>query len=501
MILFENMRRWLVVQPAALWIVLLLALVLRLFQLTESGLWNDEAFSVRIATLPFWEMSAWIAQDGIHPPFFYLLLHPWILIFGDSEVAVRSLTVVTGVLTVFLIYAVAERLYSQRAGLVAAFFLATSSFYIFYSQDVRMYMFMAPPALVSFYALYRLSYDRRVFVYVVYFLSTVILLYTHIFGVFYVLAQNAYYLGLLLLGQENRPKLTHWIALQSATVLAFAPWLPFVFRKAQQQQDRGAFWLDAPDLDAVVLIFGSFVGSMVGLFIVCGVLLVAALFGTRRVWSSRRRLMTGDQFRKEGLLILWIFLPIIVTALYSVLVDPILYPRYVLPSAIPIFIVLAKVVMTWTGDSIRNAVIAGLVVVPLSAYHLFLYYDDDTRANHYRLPHDWRSATAYLAQNSDNNTLIVCAGRCHALDYYLRNEDLNKEMIPILRADAPNLERKISRLIQKIDGYEKIWFVTIKGRDPEGLARRTLEKDFRSTRNLDFEGLIDLELYKRLPQR
>jgi len=482
--------------PVMLWVILALALALRSFQLTESGLWTDEAFSVNVARLPFWEMCQKIAWDGVHPPFFYFLLHPWILIFGDSEAAVRSLPVLYGVLAVLLVYAVAARLYSRQVGLVAAFLLATSSFYIFYSQDVRMYMFTAPPAAVSFYALYRLIFDRRLVVYAVYYLSTLVLLYTHIFGVFYVLAQNVYYLGLMLLGREDRPPLRHWIALQSATVLSFVPWLPFVYDKMQRQQGRGTFWLEAPSLDAIILLFGSFIGSSQGLIAAFIVLIVSAGLAVRRVWLSQRQFFTADQYRKEGLLILWAFLPVAVTALYSILVDPILYPRYVLPSAIPIFILLASAIVTWTQGSGRKTAVAGAVLMSLTIYQVYAYYADDIRANHYRLPHDWRSATAYLIDNTDDETIIICPGTCHPLDYYLRSTTIRKERIPILRSKGPRLEARLARLEKLIDGNQKVWLVTKEGRDPEDIARDILQVDYEFERAVEFDGLINLELFQ-----
>jgi len=493
---FETIYRRIAALPLMLWVILGLALILRFFQLTESGLWTDEAFSVNVARLPFWEMCRKIAWDGVHPPFFYFLLHPWILLFGDSEAAVRSLPVLYGVLAVLLMYAVAARLYSRPVGLVAAFLLATSSFYIFYSQDIRMYMFMAPPALVSFYALYRLVFDRRLIIYGVYFLSTLVLLYTHIFGVFYVLTQNVYYLGLMVLGREKRPKLSHWIALQSATVLAFVPWLPFVYDKMQRQRDRGTFWLQAPDFDAIILLFGSFIGSNLGLIASVIILITAAGFAVRRVWRRRRRLFTADQFRKEGLLVLWAFLPIIVTALYSILVDPILYPRYVLPSAIPIFILLAYAIVTWAQASARKSAIAATLLVSLTAYQLYMYYADDIRANHYRLPHDWRSATAYLVNNSDEDTIIICPGTCHPLDYYLRSANIRKEMVPVLVNGGRRLDARKQKLVETIVGYENVWFVTVAGRDPDNIVRGILEAEFQFQSKTDFDGLINLELFR-----
>ena len=56
--------------------------------LAPSGLWLDEALSVNIAKLPLGQMPGALVQDG-SPPLYYLLLHFWMLLFGQGDFAVR----------------------------------------------------------------------------------------------------------------------------------------------------------------------------------------------------------------------------------------------------------------------------------------------------------------------------------------------------------------------------------------------------------------------------
>ena len=56
---------------------------------TTSHLWLDEALTVNIARLPLSQIPTALRQDG-HPPLFYFLLHGWMAVAGQSDVAVRA---------------------------------------------------------------------------------------------------------------------------------------------------------------------------------------------------------------------------------------------------------------------------------------------------------------------------------------------------------------------------------------------------------------------------
>ena len=67
------------------------------------------------------------------PVYIYLLI-PFIKIFGLNEWGVRLPAALFGVLTVYLTYVLATRLYSRRVGLLAAFFLAVSPWHLMLSR-------------------------------------------------------------------------------------------------------------------------------------------------------------------------------------------------------------------------------------------------------------------------------------------------------------------------------------------------------------------------------
>src|SRR5438270_3138697 len=84
----------------AFWLaIFLLAAAIRLMRLSWQPLWWDEGYSIYFATEPISRML-WLTAQDIHPPLYYLLLHLWFGIFGNSgpETA-RLLSVVIGLAT------------------------------------------------------------------------------------------------------------------------------------------------------------------------------------------------------------------------------------------------------------------------------------------------------------------------------------------------------------------------------------------------------------------
>jgi mannosyltransferase len=122
--------------PVAVAAIVVVGVALRFF--TTSRLWLDEALSANIAALPVGDLLDALRHDG-HPPLYYLLLHGWMELFGDGDVAVRALSGVIGVAVLPLAWVAGRRaagLSGARWALVVA---ALSPYAIRYSTETRMY--------------------------------------------------------------------------------------------------------------------------------------------------------------------------------------------------------------------------------------------------------------------------------------------------------------------------------------------------------------------------
>lgn len=128
-------------------VVTIAGLVLRF--VTLSPLWLDEALSVNIASLPLGEIAGALRRDG-HPPLYYWLLHGWIRVVGDSDVAVRALSGVFAVATLPLGFIAGRRRGGPLLGLLTVVVLALNPFALRYANEARMYSMVMVLVLVGY---------------------------------------------------------------------------------------------------------------------------------------------------------------------------------------------------------------------------------------------------------------------------------------------------------------------------------------------------------------
>lgn len=193
-----NKTQWLLV------VLMLTALAWRVYHLESQSLWSDEGLSLYRSRLSLGEnlsniivVPPNVPTRDTNPPLYFIALSGWRAVAGESEYALRFLSVAAGLLIVPLLYVVGRRLFSTSAGLLAATLGALSPFLVWYSQEARMYTWLAALSLASVYALLRAvepSANRPVVRWAAWVLITAAAIYTH-FTAFFLLPFE----GLLIL--------------------------------------------------------------------------------------------------------------------------------------------------------------------------------------------------------------------------------------------------------------------------------------------------------------
>ena len=112
----------------------------------RSPLWLDEALSVNISRLPLGQIPEALRHDG-HPPLYYFLLHGWMDVFGQGDIAVRALSGLFGVALLPLTFIAGRRIGGVRVAWIATVLMAVSPFAIRYSTETRMYSLVMVLAL------------------------------------------------------------------------------------------------------------------------------------------------------------------------------------------------------------------------------------------------------------------------------------------------------------------------------------------------------------------
>lgn len=133
-----------------IWIVLGLALVLRLISLNQS-LWLDEATTALVSKMSLGDIFTKFLPGDFHPPLYYILMKGWVSLFGSSEIVLRIPSVIFGIGLIYFVYLVTQKLFDQKTAFISSLLTATSGLLIYYSQEARMYMFVAFLVAVAFY--------------------------------------------------------------------------------------------------------------------------------------------------------------------------------------------------------------------------------------------------------------------------------------------------------------------------------------------------------------
>ncbi len=293
-------------------VILLLGAVLRVYRLDAQSFWNDEGNSARIA-----ERSINLVIEGaggdVHPPGYYLLLHLWRAALGQSEFALRFLSVVAGLTLVALTYRLGRRLFDEAIGLIAAFLGAISPFAVYYSQEARMYALLAALSAASTCVVSGIVLRQErteggvprasrlpvvvsdLLQPVGYVLLGAAGLYTHYAFVFVLAAHNVafgvWWLVALLRSRLRWRALALWVGAQATALLLYLPWLPRALAAAGWSSAGGTYRLGAALLDVLrVLTVGTTLplGEAAVALAVAGSLLLLGLVPWKRKHETRR---------------------------------------------------------------------------------------------------------------------------------------------------------------------------------------------------------------------
>jgi mannosyltransferase len=365
--------------------VLIVAAVLRLWDIDHTSLWFDEVVSMRVARA---ENPAELVRrldqiDGTRAPLHPLALWAWLKLFGPSDGAGRSFSALCGLAAVVVVYVIGRRAFDERTGLWAAWLAAVCPPMVYYSREARMYAWLVLLTTLSWFVLLSFRSAAGPARCLAYGLLLTALAYSHPLGLFMIAAHGLAYLlarpGLLL-------PFRWWLAIQIATALAILPWLG-------RYLDHGT---DYPmPRYSLRFLLGVPIEYIGGNSLVLPACLAIIGFGWLGFESSngRRRPRILDPV-ENLILIIWAAAPPVLIYIYSYFGQPIFGPsRYHLFSA-PAYLILVAHGLARLHPSIRWPIAAAGLALSLSLLHV---YAPSLKA-------DWRGLAGWLDRQRTRTT-------------------------------------------------------------------------------------------------
>jgi mannosyltransferase len=346
-------------------------------------LWMDEAITTGVSSHALTTIPQVLRFDG-NPPLYYMMLHIWMSLFGSSEAATHSLSVVFGVLTIPVGGWACWTMFGRRAGIMAALLFAFNAWLTAYAQETRMYELMGlfgTMATAGF--VLGFVYRRRRFL-ILFGVSLALMLYTHSWGTFFFAGSAIALIPSLMTSEDRRGLLRDAIITFVGAGILYLPWVPtLLFQVAH----TAAPWDNAPRFGAPVQISRNLLGGDR----ITVLLVLSALVGLGTLFTRANR-------RTRDWTVLWtlITLPFATLALawLSSQVTPAWASRYFAP-------VLGSMLFLVAWGCARARML-GVVAIALSLFYL---HNPKVLAPQYKS--DMRDVSAEVSPYLHTGDLIV----------------------------------------------------------------------------------------------
>lgn len=475
--------------------LIILAIILRLPQLGGS-FWLDEAAQALESTRSFSEQL--LIVDDFQPPLIHFLVH-FAQYFNRSEFWLRLWAAfIPGIVTIVFTYVIGKKLFSEKIGIIAALLLTTSSFHIFYSQELRPYALPACFTILTWGWLLeqkRLSKKPQIgFIF-----ATAAGLYSSYLYPFVILSQVAFLLKL------STPVRKQMIASFSLAALMFLPWLPSFlgqFNAGQLLRSELPGWetvVSTSQLKSLPLVGGKFFYGVIEidfsiLFLIpMLIILSVALINFYKPGQSRQ---FGISDSKKNALVgsaLWGFASIFTAWLISFAV-PVLQPKRVL-FALPAIYLLTAYFLTNQSEKNKQKLnlVTLLLLFAINAFGTWQYYTQPKLQRE-----NWRGLVSELKSTypEQNSIMVISFPESFApLRWYPHNYKIISTG-KLNASDVPDLADLLKPVVEYdyVLTFDYLSDLT----DSQKLIPKTIESfDFKEVGYLDYPGIGFVRVFSK----
>jgi mannosyltransferase len=453
-------------------LILLLGFGLRMHDLERQSMWTDEGLSLYRSGLALDEVAAnKIIIDGVetrdtNPPLYFILLHLWRGVTGESITAMRAIGSLAGFLSIPLVYVLAALVYDRKVALAAALLMAISPLHVWHSQVMRNYGLLVTLNLFSVYGMMRLALqpkDSRQWRWLLLWAGAGLLgIYTHYFSLF-IFAYSLLVLGYVIWQRWDVRQLLgrrlFWLGFAFLLLLAVPAFLIAFDRfQAGQQIDFYQFPLTAVLAHALSAFGVGVIQVLVHPWPRVLPALILFILG----------IVLGLRWKRRGMILLlgYQFVPLGLLLLVSV-VNPLYNGARHLLIGLPPFLILVAAGMAgrgwpwgkrapgWlpqAGRALRILLGAAVILIQLS--WLNSQFNDPAL-----LRDDIRGAAMYLTEVADAQDVIVLHDTIigFVFDYYYQGEAPWRAIPRYGEFDAAAAENELSAVGKKA---ARVWFLT-----------------------------------------
>ncbi len=364
--------------------IVIINVAFKLINITHDPIWYDECFSIFYSQGTFTDILH-VSEWDIAPPFFNLLLHIWIKLFGLSELSMRIVPVLLSSLTAGVLYLFLKQYINFRTAITASVLYLFSNISFFYAHEVRGYTFILFISTISIWLFIKLI-DKPTYLTCIALGTTYyMLIMTHYLTFFILLAQ-----GILFLFFLNKSLFKFYLTAVVSFFILLIHWLP---RMIEIFTGGSKHWLQSPNLaNLVEFIFSINNGDIQ--FIVINVL---ACLGSVSIILKKEKWFP-DKITKAILI-------------YSILISFVtVFLNYIISSSIPIFLD-RYLLFTLIGFIILYAIFISRISLADTYYYPLIIVVaicafSQVSINEPIKKMDYRNGVRYIKSEQDSNSIV-----------------------------------------------------------------------------------------------
>lgn len=350
-----NVKQFFTREKLPLIFILITAFLLRIYNLSFQSFWLDEIHTARESSMPLKELLQFLKCCDVHPPLFYLMEKLVIQLFGCNEFTLRFPSVIASTAGVWAVYLLGKEMHSKGLGIIVATLTCFNLFHIQYAQDARPYAFVFLFVCLSFLFLIRFIRFPSLKQGLLFAVFALLSLYVHYFGVFVLFAQMLIAGVFWILEKENKRKYFINFLISSLVILAgFSFQIPSLLGISKVT----SFWIE-PTPDSVLIdLFRQFFANSNLLMPFVVLFLIGGLLFLFRKSSDVENAEKAEHFSFPGIIILmWICFTLMVPLIRSLLVVPMIIPRYFISVLPAVLLIIAYGLISIKSTILRSVVL------------------------------------------------------------------------------------------------------------------------------------------------
>ena len=370
-------------------ILVIVGAIIRLYKLTYVGLWLDELFSMNGADPAKTLMEVYEYSKGDQPPLFFFLLHGWLKLFGYTDFVGRLLAVLFGLTGIVAIYFLGKEFKNSNVGLIAAFITAINWFHADMSREIRFYPLVFLLSTLSYLFFLRSIKNGKTRDFILYALSTSLLLNTHYYALVVFLSQIIIFSIIVVFYQPRTRLILGGLLSGLLAGLSIMHWMFIILKDLHTDHFHV---LPVPFYFPLTFGWVYFKDPIAGM-----IYAVCAFLALRYVVEKLRK----RRLPQEDLIVLcWIFFGFFVPLLYSWIRIPLLTPKYSTITLPGLYLLIASGFGLIEKARLRMY----LVMALLAGAFIALYVTKPLSRP--RVAEDWRDVARYFVSHSDKPQTI-----------------------------------------------------------------------------------------------